>query len=89
MENLVELSTILLLFLIVVAMYGFILSFAIFGTKSRIDKGNKLADETNELLAWMGKELVKQTELLQRIEMLAQMDEPLPPDLAKETPAER
>ena len=61
------------------------LPFGVFGTRSAVYRSNniaeeskKLIDETNDLLSRIGKQLVAQTELLERIESLAMGNEPPP-----------
>lgn len=84
MEGLAGFIEFVFLFLIVLAILWFILPFAIFGTKPRLDKGNSLAEETNDLLSKIGKELQEQTGLLRRIETLALAGEQGPLELIEE-----
>jgi len=86
MEGLADFFVFIFLLLIVMAVIWFILPFAIFGTKPRIDYGNKLADETNKLLSKIAGDLATQTELLRRIEALALAGEQGPVELVEEAP---
>ena len=87
-DDLNFLILIVVLFLLVLTVLWVILPFAIFGTKPRIDQGNKLAHDTNYLLSEIGKELEKQTAILQRMEAIALGDEARLEELYGDAPAE-
>lgn len=86
MERFVDLllvipGSLIWLFLIFLAILWFVLPFAIFGTKRRIDAGNVL-------LTRIDIRLEEQTKILQRIEGLAKADERGPVTLVEEAPPE-
>lgn len=81
------------LWIIALLIAWIIMPFGVFGTRNAVWRSNKIAketktliDETNDLLSRIGKQLVAQTELLERIEAVAMGNEPPPRTPIEEPP---